>query len=127
MPSLYIILETKIPNTDIHVNGNFLSKHDGELEQLAKRLDVKPLMSFFSVSNNETSELSEEFGVDLSKTKEQWFAPVEGLQTLSALLQNLDASRFDHLERIESELQEFAAVLELAKTNGVRWHLAIDY
>ncbi len=130
MPSFYIVLEKEIPNADLHVNGNLLSKNNDELAALAKRLGVKPLMSFFSVSKDELSGLCEELAVDLSKTKaskEQWFAPEEGLQTANALAQNLDASKLARADQIASELREFLGLLELAKTNGVRWHLAIDY
>lgn len=131
MPSIYIILEKQIPNLDVYVNGNSLSKSGEELEKMARRLGVRPLMDFFSISDEELSSLVEEYGSDLNKTKaaheEKWFAAEEGLQTVDALLQELDSSKLDRLDRVKAELQEFARVLELAKTNGVRWHLGVDY
>jgi len=131
MPSLYIILEKKIPNADIYVNGSFLSKHNDELGRMAKRLGVRPLMDFFSISSEELLSLAEEYGASLNKPKaahhEIWFAGEEGLRTVKTLLQGLPSSKLDQSDRIESELREFVNVLELAKANGVRWHLGVDY
>jgi hypothetical protein len=131
MPSLYIILEKKISSTDIYVNGSFLSKNNDELERIAKRLGVEPLMGFFSISNEELSALAEEHDASLSKPKaahqEKWFTPDEGLRTVNALLQELATSKLVRLDRVEAELREFEKILEAAKANGVRWHLAVDY
>jgi hypothetical protein len=66
MPSLYIVLEKKIPNIDIDVNGNFLSKHSKELEKLAKKSGVPSLISFFSTSPEEITDLMEK-GVESLK------------------------------------------------------------
>jgi len=131
MPSLYVILEREIPNTDIYVNGNSLSRNNDELEKFAKQIGVRTLMSFFSISRNEFASLAEEHGVDLPQNKatleEYWFPAEEGLRTIHALSENLAGSAMGVRERVESELREFAAVLERAKAHGIRWHLGIDY
>jgi hypothetical protein len=131
MPSLYIILQRKIPSVDSYVNGNFLSKSNDELERMAKRLGVTPLMDFFGISKEELSSLAEEHSVEFNKTKaapeENWFTAEEGLHTVNALLGNLAESKLSQVERIEGELREFVRVLELAKTHGIRWHLGVDY
>jgi hypothetical protein len=93
MSSLYLILEKEIPSTDIHVDGSLLSKNNDELERIAKRLRVEPLMGFFSISNEELLALAEEHDANLSKPnrahQERWFTPDEGLRTVNALLQEL--------------------------------------
>jgi hypothetical protein len=98
---------------------------------MAKRLGVRPLMSFFSISNEELASLEEEYAIDLSKTKSRtadtWFAAEEGLRTVNALLENLSGSKLKDVARVEADLREFVGVLELAKANGIRWHLAVDY
>jgi hypothetical protein len=127
MPSLYIILEKKIPGADTHVDGNVLSKRSKELERMAKTLGVTPLMSFFSVSKQELESLEEEYATSLKKAEEKWFSAEEGLRTVNALLRNLQQPGLDDSARIETDLQEFAKVLELAKASGIRWHLAVDY
>ena len=129
MPSLYIILEKQIPNADIYVNGNFLSKNNDQLGRMAKQLGVRPLMDFFSISSEELSSLVEEYSPKLTKKdhQENWFTAEEGLQTVKTLLKNLASSELGQLDRIEAELQEFSKVLELAKANNLRWHLGVDY
>lgn len=57
MPSYYIVLEKEIPNLDVYVNGNALSKESDALEGLAKRIGVTPLLSFFSASSEEITAL----------------------------------------------------------------------
>jgi hypothetical protein len=129
--ALYIVLDRKIPGADTFVNGKSLAKHKDELETMAKRLGVRPLMSFFSMSNEELASLEEEYAIDLNKTKsrtaEAWFAAEEGLGTVNALLENLSGSKLKDVARVETDLREFVGVLELAKANGIRWHLAVDY
>ena len=126
--ALYIILERKIPGAETLVNGKSLAKLNEELEAMAKSLGVMPLMNFFSISKEEVVSLAEEFSVSLStNAEEKWFEAEEGLRTVNALLANLSGSKLDDVVRLEADLREFASVLELAKANGVRWHLGVDY
>ena len=129
MPSLYIVLEREIPNTD--VNGRLLSKKSQELEKIAKHMGVTTLMGFFSISRDELgsflSEQDLESAAGNSKYDEKWFAAEEGLRTVNALLKGTAESSMDGRDRLAAELQEFAKVLELAKANSIRWHLAVDY
>lgn len=128
MPSIYIVLEKKIPNEDTFVSGNALSKNNEELEALAKRLNVTPLMAFFSVSKDELASLVDDEAIEgISAPDEQWFSADAGLQTVNSLLSGLPNSKLRTDSRVDSELQELANVLELAKSHGVRWHLAVDY
>jgi hypothetical protein len=129
--ALCIILERTIPGTDTYVNGKSLAKNIDELGRMAKRLGVTPLMDFFSCSSEELSALAEEHSANLDKIKatheEKWFAAEEGLRTVNALVGSLTKSKLPHGDRLEDDLQEFVRVLELARTNGIRWHLAVDY
>jgi len=130
--ALYIVLDRKIPGADTFVNGKSLAKHNDKLEQMARELGVTPLMSFFSISKEELLAVEEEFGIDLSeeaksRNQEKWFSADEGLRTVNALLKNLNKSKLVDAPRIEADLREFLRVLELAKANGIRWHLAVDY
>lgn len=131
MPSLYIVLEKEIPGADTSVNGNFLSKHNDELQSFAQKLGVRPLMSFFSMSNEELSSLEEEYAIDLGKAKsrtaDMWFTAEEGLRTVNVLLENVSSSKLKDVAGLEADLREFVRVLELARANGIRWHLAVDY
>jgi len=113
MPSLYIILEKKIADADTYVNGDFLSKRNDEREEMAKRLEVRTLMSFFSTSRAEVeSMLGEEAGSLGNNIEEKWFAAEEGLRTVNALLGNLKDSKLGDVACVEAELHEFVSVLE---------------
>jgi hypothetical protein len=131
VPSLYIVLERKIPNTDVYVNGSLLSKKSQELEKMAKHLGVTTLMEFFSISRDELgsflSEQDLESAAGNSKYDEKWFTAEEGLRTVHALLKSTAESSLGDRDRIAAELQEFAKVLEQAKASNIRWHLAVDY
>jgi hypothetical protein len=131
LPSVYIVLEQQIPNVETYVSGQFLSIHNAELERLAKRAKVKPLMGFYGVSQDELSAMQEELAVDLSKSKtasaDPWFSAEQGLRTVEALLDSVAGAKVVDAENIQSELREFATLLRLAKAKNIRWHLAIDY
>ena len=125
----FIVLEREIPEFDPFVNGKALAKAGKELERLAKDAGVKPLMEFFSVSADEMGGIGEEFGLDLRARSrmpaDQWFSPEEGLRSVLALLEA--AEKRGGSERMANDLKEFQKVLEVAKENGVRWHLAVDF
>lgn len=131
MPAFYIVLEKELPGADVYVNGNFMSKHSDALDKLAKQLGVGPLLSFFSISPEEIASVVEVESVNSLKGNpkyaEKWFTAEDGLRTVNMLLENLPGSGIGDPDRVEANLREFAQVLELAKTNGTRWHLAIDY
>ncbi len=131
MSAFYVVLEKKTSNADVYVNGNFISKNSDALDKLAKQLGVRTLLSFFSASPEEIASLLEVESVDSikdnSKYAKKWFAADEGLRTVNALLENLSGPGIGDLDRVEANLREFVRVLELAKTNDTRWHLAVDY
>jgi len=132
MPSLFIVLEKKIPNFDIYVNGNRLSKESDNLERVAKQTGVKSLMSFFSICPEELVGLAEDHGVDvkgkgLKAPEEKWFSAEEGLHTVRSLVDALASSNDDIQAQLVSELREFERVLVHAHANNVRWHLGVDY
>ena len=127
MPSLYVVLEKPIPNTDASVNGNSLSQYNKQIEAIAKRVGVMPLMSFFRASADELAAFAEAHGVGMDRMKapeEKWFTAEEGLRTVNTLLRNAASLPG---ERLEEELREFQRVLEFAQSSDIRWHLAVDY
>ncbi len=130
MPSYYVILEREIPNFDAYVNGHGLSKDSDRLEQLAKGIGVKPLLSFFSVSQEElilllNSAVSAD--LNIKSEKEQWFSAEDGLRTVRALMDSLQKTQSTAREKLVSELREFERVLIVAHEQDIGWHLGIDY
>jgi hypothetical protein len=132
MPSYYIALERTIPNFDAYVNGNLLAKEGDALERLAKKIGVRPLLSFLSVSPEEVTSVVGDEGETIERLgdkapREQWFNAEDGLTTVRKLMSHLEFLKLDRSDQVLSNLKDFERVLETARQHSVRWHLAIDY
>ena len=128
--SFYIALERKIPGFDeLFVDGTFLARASDELDDVAKKLAVTPLMEFFSASLDDlTAVIGEDECEGIEPRDAKWFAASEGLKTIEALINHLQADtkavpRPDH---VLQDLRDFETILKRADAEGVRWHLAMD-
>jgi hypothetical protein len=130
--ALYVILEKDVPSLASMPDGKALSRADHILTPLARQLGVKPLMDFFSMSQEDYAAGAEEFNVPVGEAgppQEQWFPAAQGLVTVRSLIAHLET----HPEAVEApgrvldDLRDFADVLEEAEKSGVRWHLGVDY
>lgn len=131
---MYIVVEGEDPGFDIFVNGHALARNEDALEKLALRLNVKPMLEFFSADQNSMALLLEEGAGDPEWAKTlpppQWFSPEEGLVTVCALLDYLkDAPALlgSETEPVVSELAEYAFVLEKTVRRNLRWQLAVSW
>jgi hypothetical protein len=132
--SMYIVVEGEDPGYDIFVNGRSLARHEDALEKLALQLGVRPLIEFFSADENSMSLLIEEGAGNPEIMRRlpppQWYTAADGLATVRALLGAL-AEEPQLLgtegERVLSELQEYAVVLEKTQAREMRWHLAVSW
>lgn len=131
---MYIVVEGEDPGFDIFVNGRALARHEDSLEKLALRLGVKPLIEFFSADENSMSLLIEEGAGNLELMRRlpppQWYTGGDGLTTVRALLDTLEAD--PHLlgtegPQVLSELREYNSVLEKTMRANLRWHLAVSW
>lgn len=128
MPSVYIILQKNIPGVNAHgQEGHALSKHSDELDTLAKRTGVKPIMSFFSVKKDEALGLVDGEDIGVRIPDERWFAAEDGLKTISALIKAVGNQPDAKSLALVKELAYFQSVLEEARSHNVPWHLGIDY
>lgn len=131
MPTFYIVLEENMPGVNgIGLEGRALSKQNAKLEEIAQRLGVRSLMSFFSANQEEAiSLLGKEEAESLSVPipREEWFSAKEGLTTVSALLKAIAAEPSLENSKLTQELTDFQYVLEAAQSQNARWHLAVDY
>jgi hypothetical protein len=132
--SLYIVVEGNDPGFDIFVNGQALARNEDALERLAGRLNVAPLLEFFSADENSMALLLEqgagnpEWARHLPKP--QWFLPSHGLATVCALLDFLrgsPAALGSETGRVVSELREYERVLRKTADRGLRWHVAVSW
>ena len=88
--SLYIVVEGEDPGFDIFVNGRALARNEDALERLAERLNVPPLLKFFSADEDSMALLVEQ-GAEDSEWRPplphaQWFDASDGLLAVSALI-----------------------------------------
>jgi hypothetical protein len=128
--ALFIEFEQQ-PDFDAFVNGKTLSRTEQELAKVAKQLRVKPLMSFFSMSSDETEDFFADEGVPAGVEVPglQWFEASDGLRTVRALLNHLqqNANAIKDSAAVIRDLEEFARLLTEADKRELRWHLAVDY
>lgn len=132
MPALFIALERDISEFDPYVNGHALSHAERKLERIARKLNVTPLMNFFSQNPKNAAAFVESEGIDpeeIDIPDETWFDSADGLKTIDALLGHLNEnpSAISSPDGIVAELKEWQAVLKRAADEGVRWHLEVDY
>jgi hypothetical protein len=102
-----------------------LSRAEKHLAEIAKRLGVRPLMEFFSISPDEAAGFLEGEGVDVEILAEQWFSAEEGLRTIQALLSKVDSS--PESKAAKDDLLSCERVLQEAHKHEIRWHLALDF
>lgn len=127
--ALYIVAERRVPNLDTDVGGKALGRSNN-LDRLAARVGVRPLMEFFSADPDDLAAHIEELGGEpVSIPEEVWFPAEDGLITVRGLLRHLEANPtvIPKGEEIAGELREFEGVLAGLAAAGVRWHLAVDY
>lgn len=131
---MYIVVEGEDPGFNIYVNGRELARHESAVEELALRLGVPPLLTYFSADENSMALLIEEGAGNPDLLPRlpppQWFDAAEGLHTVSALVAALetDPKRLgEHSAEILAELHEYEQVLKRTAESGLRWHLAFSW
>jgi hypothetical protein len=111
---------------DPFVNGKAVAKAGEMLDTLAKKKGVPTLMSFFNASPEGLAGFAEDHGVKLEQQPpEKWFSAEDGLGTVNSIIKGGEKRQLD--TRTIADLREFQKVLEVAKQNGVGWHLAVDF
>jgi hypothetical protein len=122
----YIVLEREIRGFDHIVNGKAVAKAGDQLDSLAMEKGLPTLMNFFSASPEELIGFAGDHGVSLKQPpRQKWFSADDGLKTINGLIDGAEKRKLD--ARVIDDLREFKTVLEIAKQNGVAWHLAVDF
>ena len=132
--SLYIVVEGEDPGFDIFVNGHALARNEDALERRAERLNVHPLLEFFSADENSMALLLEQGAADPEWARHlpqpQWFDASDGLLTVRALLDFLGttpAALGSETHPVLSELREYERVLRKTAKRGLHWHVAVSW
>ena len=132
--SLYIVVEGEDPGFDIYVHGQALARNEEGLHRLAMKLEVPPLLEFFSADENSMALLVDQ-GVDEPEwsrhlPEPQWFAAADGLSSVQALAEflTLNPAAFgSETTAILRELLEYEHVLQKTSERNLRWHLAVSW
>ncbi len=132
--SLYIVVEGDDPGYDIFVNGQALARNEDALERLARRLNVRPLLEYFSADENSMALLLDQGAGNAEWAQHlpepQWFSASEGLHSVSALIDFLaadPAALGSETHPVLSELREYERVLRKTAQRGFRWHIAVSW
>jgi hypothetical protein len=132
--SLYIVVEGEDPGFDIFVNGQALARNEDALERLAERLDVTPLLDFFSADQNSMALLLEhgvaspDWASNLPQP--QWYGAPEGIATITTLIDFLianPAALGSDTQPALLELREYERVLRKTAHRGLHWHIAVSW
>ncbi len=129
--ALYIVPERDVEGFDTTIDGKALG-HSEQLDQLAELAGVRPLMEFFSQDAEELAEFLEAEGIEPplnALPAEQWFLAEDGLLSVRGILSYLAANpnATPHVPAIIEDLKAFESVLGRLGSEGIRWHLAIDF
>ncbi|WDI42296.1 hypothetical protein [Bremerella sp. P1] len=130
MPEFFIVLHRKVSEVPDDVPGKEIAKAEIFLSRLARKLGVVSLTDFKSQSPEVTDALAGINGLDLSDVKlerETWFAPMQGLQTVTALRDHLQShpAAIPNTKEVLGELDLWNKVLCKAAEEGVAWHLLV--
>ncbi len=128
--AFYVLPESELADFDHSVDGKALAHiPEGALDARCRELGVRPFMEFFSQDPEMVAELIADSGGDpegIDIPAEQWFDPAEGLATVRALLSVPEALP-GSATAVAEDLRGCERVLARLTSEGVRWHLAIDF
>jgi hypothetical protein len=127
-------VEGEDPGFDIFVNGHALARNEDALEQLARRLEVRSLLDFFSADENSMALLLEQGAGNPDWAQHlpqpQWFDGGDGLRTVRAFTDFLagnPAALGSETPPVLAELREYERVLLKTAQYGLRWHVAVSW
>jgi hypothetical protein len=121
--AMYIELQKRVPTVEECVGGKELCWP--ELDAAAKRLRVRPLEEFVSMTAEEEDDLMKEDEARIPTPPVKWFSAAEGLKTVDALLR--EAGRSRDLRPAKDALLECRRVLRAAKKHRVKWRMVLDF
>ena len=129
--ALFIVAERDVPGFDVFVNGKALG-HAKHLDRLAEHAGVRPLMAFFSQDPVEAASFLEDEGIEPPEggfPPVEWYSAKDGLRTVRGLLSYLaeHPNAVPGVPALVEDLRQFESVLSRLASEGVRWHLAVDF
>jgi len=127
----YVALEREVAGTGgvLPHNGKALLFAQHQLEQIARRLGLPALKTYFSSDPAALAGYLKEQGIDTNADElaaEEWYDPAEALPTVRRLLEDLadPPVGLAQVDRVRADLAAMEAVLVVADAHGVRVHIA---
>lgn len=118
MPRLYVVVEQ-----DLGIESpDFVEILESWFEQLSDEVGVN-LMGFYGQSPEDFLDEKELEGLE---TEVQWFAAEEGLVVVVQLIGAMQEQSSDAAMNARDELIDLRSVLEAARSQNTRFHLALD-
>ena len=125
-----ITLQSEIPAMAAYTKagtGKALAHESERLNSAARRKDVVPISGMLSENPAALMAQLVEEGFDPAKMRippEEWFQPVQGLKTIRALIDHVNANLNDFKQPnpILRDLKAVDAVLTAAQSAGVQFH-----
>jgi hypothetical protein len=122
----YVVFERKIPGFDLFISGKALAHASDKLNAIAKANLVRSLTDFFSAPPQQLQTFAGEHGVEIvDASSETWFLAEEAIRTVKRLIEVGENGQLE--SDVVIELKELQSILEVARDNEVRWHLAVDF
>jgi hypothetical protein len=127
----YVALERDLPGVSgvLPHNGKALLFAQHHLEEIARRLGLTPLKSFFSSDPKAVVAYLLDQGIAADADElaaEEWHDATDALPTVRALLDGLanPPVGLGQVDRVRADLAAMEAVLTSAAANAVRFHIA---
>jgi hypothetical protein len=129
--AIMITLEKELPDATAAYakagTGKALARESDRLDTAARHRGVTPLTSLLSESHAALAAQLQAEGFDPAKMRlppEQWFAAAQGLKTVRALAEHVEANlnAFKQPNPILRDLKAAEALLVAAEAAGVRFH-----
>lgn len=128
--AIVVTLERSIPELAAYTkagSGKALARESDRLDSAARRKSVTPLTSLLSESQAVLAEQMRAEGFDPAKMRlppEQWFVPSDGLKSVRALLDyvNANLNDFKQPNPILRDLKASETLLVAAERDAVKFH-----
>ena len=111
-------LEANIPEVDTHIDGQALAANMAELDELARKIGVRPLGTFV-----DTSAYADLFGEEPSEAA--WMPADDVYRTVNGLLKAL-AEQADDEDPVVRDLRTLEKALAQARDRNVRFRMEIS-
>lgn len=124
----YVSREDGDPSFAAKMDGKLIARDTEFLDETCRRLGIRELSTFVSASPEDLEGLLEDDEIEaVPEVEEAWYTPEEGLVVVDALLKAARADRKTDRKDLIADIDSMRAILVALKSEGMRWHLSIDF